>query len=263
MDPGVYHSVPFKDYLAWPHVSKSLLVEMLRSPGHLQYRRTHPLEPTPAMVWGSALDCLLFEGLDAFNRRFAYKPEGLDLRTKAGKAWAASLDAGTNVLSPGSGVLDAAAAALRHPEVDSWLYNGMAQVSAVFDCPHTGVRVKIRPDIDCGAPLLVDLKSTDKADHDSFARRAYQLRYHWQAAMYLDGMSAATGEDYDEFNFIVVERDPPHRVEVYRLGAAEIEQGRDEYRAALAMYAECEKINNWPTTTGRIQPLSFPGWAMR
>jgi hypothetical protein len=263
MKPGVHHNVPFEDYLAWPHVSKSLLVEMLRSPGHLQYRRAHPLEPTPAMVWGSALDCLVFEGRMAFDRRFVVRPDGIDLRTMVGKAWAASLPIGLQSILGDPAVIDAAHAVDEHPEAGPMIRFGRAQVSAAFDCPHTGVRVKIRPDIVCETTALADLKSTDRADPDSFARRAYQLRYHWQAAIYLDGMSAATGEDYDEFSFIVVERDPPHRVEVYRLGLAEIEQGREEYRAALAMYADCEKTNKWPTTTGRIQPLTFPDWATR
>jgi hypothetical protein len=239
MTPGIYHNIPFEDYRRWPAVNQSTLKEMTRSPAHARAAMDRPRKATPAMLLGSAVDCLVFEGDSVFRRRFSGVLSGKDI------------DAAHGIK----------ASLLRCRAADDFLIHESFQVSAVAELE--GALVKARPDIVCEPPALADLKTTKDASPDAFAATAYRLKYHWQAALYLDVMTAASGETYDEFYFIVVERDPPHRVEVYRLGAAEIEQGREEYRAALAMYADCEQTNNWPTTTGRIQPLSFPDWATR
>jgi hypothetical protein len=184
----------------------------------------------------------------------------------AGRAWKAWTKAsGRHVLSADDmrSVRDAAEAVQRHPVAGLMLAEGAPQVSAVWECQQTGVTVKIRPDMVMPAPTLADLKKTVDASPEKFAIQVFKMRYHWQAAMYLDGMSAATGEHYDEFLFIAVEEDPPHRCEVYRLGMAEIEQGREEYRAALQAYADHNAVGSWPTSTGKIQDLRFPAWAAR
>jgi hypothetical protein len=239
MKPGVYHNVAFEDYRRWPAVNQSTLKEMTKSPALARAAMDSPRKATPAMLLGSAVDCLVFEGPGVFRRRFAgVLPESTLAVVEAIKR-----------------------AVLEHREAPRFFHSVSFQISAVAELE--GVMVKARPDIVPPPPALADLKTTKDASQDAFAATAYRLKYHWQAALYLDVMTAASGETYDEFYLIAAEVKPLYRVEVYRLGMTEIEQGREEYRAALAMYADCEKTNNWPTTTGRIQPLSFPDWATR
>lgn len=262
MKPGIHKDLPFEDYLAIDALNCSLLKEIAKSPGHLAYRREYPIEPTPVMVFGSAVDCLVFEGYSAFASQYALKPDDMDMRTKVGKLWKASI--GDKQIVPETAET-CAAAVVDNREASALIDDSSAQLSIVWEDRFTGLLLKGRPDayLCTNFGVLVDLKTTDNADPEQFARKAHGLRYHWQAAMYLDGMTKLTGERHDEFVYVVVERDPPHRVEVMRLGQAEIELGRDEYRRALQLYAECKANDNWPTSSGEVQDLHFPAWAFK
>ncbi len=253
--------LPFAEYLKLPALSKSLLVEILRSPAHLQHRKATPIQVTVAMQFGSAVDCLVTDGQAAFDAHYIVRPEGIDLRTKAGKAWKAEAG-GREIVS--QKVIDCAHAVMEYGPAAKLMGQSVAQSSYVWLDEETGTWIKNRPDFHIQSlRALADLKTTDDADADAFGRKAVNLRYAWQAAMYLDGATAVTGKVHDRFFFIVAEREPPHRVEVYELGQAEIEMGREEYRAALALYAQCEKNNHWPASSGNVNTLSFPGWAFK
>lgn len=266
MEPQVARGLPFSVYLAHPALNCSLLKEIAASPGQLAWRRENPKEQTPAMLFGSAVDCLLFEGEAAYQERYVQHP-GYSLATKAGKEWKAANE-GKDIVPAEA---ESCAKAVReHPIAAGYLANGEFQLSLFWTDAETGVDLKVRPDIylgtaavDPGDVLYPDLKTTDSADPQEFAKIAYRLRYHWQAAMYLDGLTACFGEQHEEAVYIVAERNPPHRVEVMRLGEAELEMGRDEYRAALRLYAECERNNHWPFNTGDVQRLHFPPWAFK
>ena len=190
---------------------------------------------------------------------------GLSGRSAAGKAWKQWAESqGLSILSRDDiqRVRDTVEAIHHHEHAYTMLHAGQSQLSIVWRDEETGVLCKARLDLyTTGA--IIDLKTTVDADPETFAKLAFAFRYHWQAAFYCDGMTAITGEPHDEFSYIVAEREPPHRVEVMRLGMAELEMGRAEYRDALRLYAECEKNNHWPTSSGTVQELRFPGWAFK
>lgn len=261
MDSQIARGLPFSIYLAHPALNCSLLKEIAISPGRLAWRRENPMEQTPNMLFGSAVDCLLFDGEAAYQERYVQHP-GYSLATKAGKAWKAANE-GKQIVP--AEVKGCAQAVREHPIAAGFLDEGESQLSLFWTDSETGIDLKARPDtfVPVNFGLLVDLKTTDSADPEDFARIAYRLKYHWQAAMYLDGLTACTGETHEEVVYIVAERDPPHRVEIMRLGAAELELGRDEYRAALWLYAEHERRGEWPSSSGQIQPLAFPAYAFR
>lgn len=269
MEAEIIEKLPFADYLQIPALSQSTLKHIERSPGHLQAYLERGLKRTPEMIFGSAVDCLVFDGPQVFHDRYAVRPPGMDLRTKAGKAWKA--DHGHKETIPDT-VLSCAGAVVGYPPAAQLLEAARFQLSLVWRDEETGVWLKGRPDayvvgghIGEGSdpPVAIDLKTTDDASPEAFAKKAYNLRYHWQAAMYLDGLEAIAGEPHCEFMFIVAEREPPHRVEVYWLPASIIEQGREEYRAALEKYAYWDNRGEWPLNSGQVLPLSFPGWAFK
>jgi exodeoxyribonuclease VIII len=266
--PELIHGLPFADYLEIPALSQSTLKRIERSPGHLQHYLAHGMDRTPWLDFGAAADCLRFEGRAAFESQYVARPPGLDLRTKDGRAWKAKH--GHKTLVPPA-VETCLAAVEAHPVASELLSGGEAQLSVVWRDPDTGEWLRGRPDYyipdDNMAPqrhpTVVDLKTTDDASPEAFGRKAYGLRYHWQAAMYLDGLEAVTGRPHEDFVLVVAERDPPHRVEVYRVPEEIILQGRLEYYAALELYAKCRRDNSWPTSSGQLQTLEFPGWARR
>jgi len=87
--PGVYPEVAEAVYRAWPAANYSSLKLFAQSPAHVRWVLDHPAEPTPAMLLGSAVDCLVFEP-GSFRKRFALAP---NRRTNTGKDEAAELEA--------------------------------------------------------------------------------------------------------------------------------------------------------------------------
>jgi exodeoxyribonuclease VIII len=264
----VIHGLPFDDYLAIEAESKSGITPIATSPGLYHHQKTHGWEPSAAtqkvLDFGSAVDCLLFDGADSFALAYAVRPPGLDMRRKAGKDWAKEQENKTIV--PRS-VVDCAEAVALHPLYERYLQGGESQLSATWQDEDSGLWCKCRPDYaldgigTCGnGSMLTDLKTSATADPREWTRIAHRLKYHWQVAMYLDGMTAATGVDHDRFYFVVAEREPPHRVEIFETPASIIEQGRAEYKAALMQVKACRDADYWPTSTGEVQTMEFERW---
>lgn len=194
----------------------------------------------------------------------------LSMLTAAGKAWRAMVERqGLRVLGRDErdAVRNTVLAVQDYAPAAQYLSGGEAQVSLLWTDEETGVRLKGRPDYLAPTPIhnavaLVDLKTTDDAGADAFERKAHGLRYHWQAAMYRDGLEAL-GREIAECVLVVAEREPPHRVEVYRFDESTLELGHDEYRAYLRTFALCSSADRWPLSTGEVQPLSAPAWAWK
>jgi hypothetical protein len=111
---------------------------------------------------------------------------------------------------------------------------------------------------------LVDMKSTVRADHDSFAKAASskELRYDAQAALYQDGYFACTGLRLP-FYWIAVEATPPHPVCVYRARDIELELGRRHYRDLLQRLHVCQQTEDFPPYARHEMDLMFPDWLLK
>jgi hypothetical protein len=265
----IYYGLDFGKYLTLDAVSKSSLVNIVKTPAHYKWALDHPIEPTPAMIFGSAVDCWITEGEEKFRASHVMRPPGLDLRSTAGRAW--RKEAGGKTVVPAMlnghpasvpGVIDAIA---RHERAQQMVGECVRQVSLLWTDEETGLRVRGRPDFlaDGDRPFIMDLKTSGMTDPESFAKQALALKYHWQAAMYLDGASACYQCEFTDFYFLVVDPAPPHPVELYRLGEAEIELGRSQYRDALRLLDRCLANANWPSSTGAVRELVYPTWAWR
>lgn len=160
-------------------------------------------------------------------------------------------------------------AVLAHPAA-SWLLNiggsRIVEGTAHFTEPETGVACKVRPDLLTRpeADLWnVDVKSTEDASPEEFARSAVKFGYTRQGPFYLDGVTLATGIRPAGFGFIAVEKRPPYGVAVYYLSEAALEFGREEYLRQLRIYAECRRSGNWPGYPPAFQELVLPKWAFK
>ena len=151
-----------------------------------------------------------------------------------------------------------------HPAARELITDLIVEKSIFWTDPVTGAPCKCRPDgVKSDGRIIIDLKTTEDASPDGFAKSVWNYRYHVQAPFYLDGFEAATGTAPDWFIFIAVEKSPPYNVGVYFAPPELIEMGREEYRRNLADYMEAKRTGTWKGYSDIIEPLRLPGWAFK
>lgn len=253
-----------EDYHAVRAASSSRLKEILRSPAHLRWMDENGKTAT-ALAIGEAFHSLVLEP-QKFEEEFAVAPD-VDRRTKEGKAmWQhfADLNIGRVVISNDDWnmIRGMADAVNRHSTASDLLGNrNDTELSMFWD--RAGIRCKARIDaISSSSKCIIDLKSTQDASRDAFARSIATYRYHLQAAWYIDAARRANF-DVETIVFIAVEKAQPHGVACYTLEADAIDQGRIEADKALLMLANSELNGVWPGYTTGIESLSLPRWAIQ
>ena len=249
LPPGIYPDIPHDVYHAMHgYVSNSYLSRLNKCPAAAKV----PQEDTPALLFGRAVHCYVLEGEEEFFKQFCVAP-AVNKRTNGGKAeWAEFCAA-----NPGKGVITAdemrqltfmREAVYQHPFARMVLADGKSEQTVIWADSATGIKCKCRPDRipSNGAGVLVDLKTTTDAGEYGFGRSVANYGYARQAAMYLDGINAASGSDFDAFVFVAVEKEPPYRVEVYELDPEFIEWGRMDYQRLLQIEAQCREQGEYP-----------------
>lgn len=258
------------EYHAHAAVSKSHLDQVAKSPLHYFARYVDPNrivpDPTPAMAIGSAVHTHVLE-LDQWDARYATAPDGIDRRTKVGKAeWEAFTTAATGrtVLPKGDAelVMRMAHAVFAHPAAAMLLaLPGKAETTHMWTDAATGLQCKCRPDwLTDDGRLMVDLKTTEDASPRGFARSIATWRYHVQASWYLDGIEQATGTRPEQFLFVCVEKKAPYAVAVYAADDEMIAAGAQTAARDLDVLATCKAANAWPGYSDQIEPISLPPW---
>jgi hypothetical protein len=263
---GRYTGLSNADYHAGAGISKSGMDRLAISPEHYRSYLTEPRGETEAMRVGSALHKLVLEP-DTFSLEFAVAPEGLDRRKSADKAIYAEFErenAGKTVLAPDEFALaEAMANSIRRRKLPSAAIKsyGEAEVSFYWNDPALGTLCKCRPDYLRADNYIVDIKTTKDARPASFERSAENYRYYVQAAFYIQGAEAVTGEKVKDFLFIAVEKSPPYAVACYFADESMIQAGNEEVRRCLTLYEECVRTGVWPGLDGIPVRLSRPRWA--
>lgn len=153
-------------------------------------------------------------------------------------------------------------ALMAHPAANALLTGvpGEAEKSVYWIDATTGVLCRCRPDWWRDDNLIVDLKTTEDASPEGFARSIAKFRYDVQDAFYTDGVQQATGKRPKAFVFIAVEKKPPYGVGVYVLDAETKDLGRAQYQHDLRVYAECVRTGEWPGYGDKIQTINLPAW---
>lgn len=168
------------------------------------------------------------------------------------------------------------AAVMAHPAANK-LLTGCKYVtehSAYAKDPETGELRRVRPDLWRLDGIVADLKSTEDASPEEFARSIARWGYDVQHPYYLDTLNLALQQqDADDFSelhptsakafvFIVVEKKAPHAVAVYVLDDASVALGRAKYRQSLDQYADCASSGRWPGYGEEVRTISLPQWHM-
>ena len=256
------------DYHKAHGVSSSQLWRMGRSPAHAR----EPVAQTSAMAIGTrmheALEAILLGETwpEYSTRTYAVKPDGMDMRTKTGKAWLEQT-VGQEVLKVDEirqleGMVRAALEC--RVTADLTVLDVVRQHETWVERSHwwtdrpTGLELKCRPDVEIEQTrMLIDWKKCQDARPDAVSRSMLNYGYHHQAAMYLEGTGA------EMFVWVFVEEKPPHGAQAYYAEHASpiIRRGHELMRQHLERWAECERTGEWPTYNQPAVPAVLPAWA--
>lgn len=254
------------------HIGRSELQDFNELPWHYWNRNLNPerapKQPTDAMKLGSLVHCLALEPGE-FENEFAIKPLGLgrSKEDQAQKALFKSRNEGRDIVT-----LDQVRQAkwlkeciYSHPTARRLLETeGEAERGHFYNHPLTGTPCKIKPDkstVEANG-LLLDIKKVADASYYAFAKAAVNHWYHVQAAWYMDGYEASTGERPRGFVFILVEEETG-LVAVRNAPGEMITLGRQIYEPILKDFEECRKLDQWPGYPEKIEPVNLPGWAFK
>lgn len=258
--PQQLSNIPSTEYHSWDALSASGAKQLLRSPAHYLAAQEQHREPTLAMKFGTLVHAMVLEP-ETVDTDFVAMPK-IDRRTSAGKQQA-ELFAATNA---GKTVVDfddfqraqRVAEAVRTHHLYKELLEG-ASVEQSFTWEQYGVPCKARMDAIQGS-LIVDLKTTQDASPDGFAKTMAGLKYYVQAAHYLDGYMHTTDFEAKDFIFIAVETEAPYAIGVYNLDMVALEAGRHKMALAAEAYKATKSATAWKGYSPLIQTLSVPGW---
>lgn len=133
------------------------------------------------------------------------------------------------------------------------------------------IKVKIKPDhYNEKKRIVVDLKTTVDASADGFARKAADMDYHIQAALYSDFMELREGQNrLWSFFFIAQEKTAPYAFNIFEASPQFLQQGRYEYEQLLKLWKYCVDNDKWPgyqvwnPSRYGVLDLSLPNWSIK
>lgn len=229
-----------------------------------------PKEQTAAMKFGSWLhDHIL--ATEEYN--FVVIPEGIDRRTKEGKAFFAELEASgqTPINQEDYDILESMKASIHAHPVSKAIYKHSATIEQAFEWSEFGIAMRMKPDIeiapcsDYPTGLIVDLKTTSDATTHGFTSSAYSLGYHIQAAHYSAGFKAKYGTHAEpEFYFVAVEKSSPYICQYFKADDQLIEYGYQERAELIEKITNAAKSGFYEGYNDQsVTPLELPTWVKR
>ena len=249
-----------QEYRSHPAISRSELFKISESPEKFKYYRENPEEPTPALLFGQLFHAMALQP-ETVCEQFAVMPN-VDRRTKAGKEAFAKFEsesADKHVVS--LDMVEQATAmceALNKNEFVKKLLKGEKEKPFFWVDEMTGEQCKCRTDVltEIGENLIiVDLKTADCAETETFIRAAIKYGYDFQSAMYSDGVKHNTNRN-PLFVFIVIEKKPPYAINILQADKLLIRRGYDLFREYLGIYSECKKTGVWWGYLGRYNQIN-------
>lgn len=271
-----------EEYHSGAGVSKSALDLVARSPRHYWERYINPDRepntPTPAMIIGSAVHSAVLEP-DLFPNEYITLPDDAPNRPTSRQVnakkpspdtliaidWWRDFEAansGRTILGADDYQLCLAIrdAVHAHPVAGPLFAEGVAEQSYYVTEPETGELIKCRPDWITGNGMMVDLKTTEDASPDGFAKSVANFRYFVQAPWYLDILERLYGEAPPYFLFVAVEKKRPHAIGVYFVDNVQLDLGRRRYMKDLRSISHCKAAGDFPDYSSQIEPLRLPKW---
>lgn len=283
-DTGIHPDVPAELYhqRVLGVVNKGALDKLMKTPAHYRaWLDEEQQAETPALIFGRALHAAVLEP-DTFDLHFAIERDHPYRRPTSAQRLAKKPSADTLMAIEywdqierelaGKTVIgedDAKAicgmreSVLAHPLAGRLLEGGIAEATAIWNDPRQALLCKARMDYYLPERgVVVDLKSTEDASPEEFARSVARYRYHVQHAHYASAF-AATGNELRAFLFVAVEKTPPYAVAVHCIDAEAEGRGVELRDRAMDTLNRCLASDSWPAYEPRIHNLSLPVWALR
>ena len=258
------------DYHAHSAISKSGLDEINKSPLHYWTKYLAPEKPpvvwTDAFTVGAALHSLVLEPQN-FDNEFTILPE-INRRTKVGREEYEQFEKDNKdkiLVKPDQYSLcqRMTQAIEEHPEASSYLDGfGKAETSIFFEWD--GVPCRCRPDYIREDGVIVDVKTANCAHPTIWPRKAFDLRYHVQAAFYSEGYKQAFGEKPKGFVFVAVEKLEPFGVTVFKSSNEFLAAGKVDSAKDIQTFKQCKLADNWPGyAANEVMDLDIPHYARK
>lgn len=190
-------------YFRLKSIDQSQLKQFLKNPADWAYHRLNDdHKPTDAMKFGTAFHAYLLGTSDVVSL-----PEGESFRSKDNQKWRADqLEAGNIIVSYNDMRLlkrmkegiEQTSLMPEYPDYMEIIEQGTKEQCIEWKDRQTGLMLKAKPDlIPAGTDYLVDLKTAQKADAESFAKEVINYGYHIQTVFYRAAVAACKPDAFD------------------------------------------------------------------
>jgi ATP-dependent exoDNAse (exonuclease V) beta subunit len=244
----LYTDMDALTYRAEPGLSKHELDAFAVAPLLYDRKQKHK-KTSKAMEMGTIIHSLVLED----RVEYAALPSDIDRRTKAGKdAYQRFCEEhhGKFVISAEEEQMVLGVQAAAKPMLDELMQGCKRKVvEASMFWERKGTQCKGRPDLvvqQGDKYIIIDLKTTNGIT--GFDRNFFSLRYHWQAAWYMYGLSQVIDIPIDavEFYFAVVDTEDPHLTQVIIPASELIAEAQESIDGELTKFLFCTTNNVWP-----------------
>ena len=263
-----------REYNELEGVRRSDLWKMNESPEKYKYALEHPMDPTPALSFGSATHKLILEDQEEFNKEYAVAPV-VDKRTSLGKEiWNkfAESNEGKTIISEEEylKIVDMNEQICNCPLAEKLIHGkGETETMFLWHDEDTDEICKVKLDrlveID-NRFVVVDYKTAASAQTDKFVHEIFKYGYHLQAAMYTEGVMICRKLDYrPDFIFVVQEKQAPYSVNVIYVASDSgvMMHGIDTFREFIGTLHRCKELDQWPGYLGAFGEMNeayLPGY---
>ena len=190
-------------YFRLKSIDQSQLKQFLKNPADWAYHRLNDdHKPTDAMKFGTAFHAYLLGTSDVVSL-----PEGESYRSKDNQKWRdEQLEAGNIIVSYNDMQLlkrmkegiEQTSLMPEYPDYMEIIEQGTKEQCIEWKDRQTGLMLKAKPDlIPVGTDYLVDLKTAQKADAESFAKEVINYGYHIQTVFYRAAVAACKPDAFD------------------------------------------------------------------
>lgn len=190
-------------YFRLKSIDQSQLKQFLKNPADWAYHRLNDdHKPTDAMKFGTAFHAYLLGTSDVVSL-----PEGESFRSKDNQKWRdEQLEAGNIIVSYNDMQLlkrmkegiEQTSLMPEYPDYMEIIEQGTKEQCIEWKDRQTGLMLKAKPDlIPVGTDYLVDLKTAQKADAESFAKEVINYGYHIQTVFYRAAIAACKPDAFD------------------------------------------------------------------
>ena len=190
-------------YFRLKSIDQSQLKQFLKNPADWAYHRLNDdHKPTDAMKFVTAFHAYLLGTSDVVSL-----PEGESFRSKDNQKWRdEQLEAGNIIVSYNDMQLlkrmkegiEQTSLMPEYPDYMEIIEQGTKEQCIEWKDRQTGLMLKAKPDlIPVGTDYLVDLKTAQKADAESFAKEVINYGYHIQTVFYRAAVAACKPDAFD------------------------------------------------------------------